>query len=144
VGRSLFTGDINGDGMCDAVVTNATEPVALLINDSVGSNHRIAFRLVDSNQCRDAVGSIVELQLGDEPNVTTRKLYQLAGHGYLCSNQSLLWAGTGSATNVRRVRVVWPDGTEQMIGELETDAVYLLVRGEPAHLLKRFDDPVAN
>ncbi len=138
VGRSLFTGDINGDGMADAVVTHATEPVAVLVNDSERTNHRIAFRLIDREQCRDAVGAIVEFELGDEARPMTRRLYQLAGHGYLCSNQQLLWAGTGSADEVRQVKVTWPDGNQQMIGTLQTDATYLVVRDQSPYPLTRY------
>ncbi len=143
VGRSLFTGDVNGDGRCDAVVTHATEPVALLINDSEQSNHVIGFRLIDREQCRDAIGAIVEFEFGDESRPMTRRLFQLAGHGYLCSNQPLLWAGTGSFSKVRRVRVTWPDGTAQLIGDLETDATYLLVRDEPPYIDRRYADRAA-
>ncbi len=70
------------------------------------------FRLVDREQCRDAIGAIVELEYGGRfPTNDTQRLFQLAGHGYLCGNEPLLWAGTGSSSAVRRMRVTWPDGT---------------------------------
>lgn len=141
VGRGLFTGDINDDGRCDVVVTHATEPVALLLNDSDRSNHRFSLRLIDPVECRDAVGAIVEFELGETASPTRRVLHQLGGHGYLCSNQPTLWAGTGSTTRIRNVQVTWPDGTKQPVGDIDTDAGYLLVRGESPHLLKRFDQP---
>ena len=131
-------GDVNSDGRCDAVVTHATEPVAVLINDSDTSNHVICFRLIDRREARDAVGAVVEFELGDESNATRRRLFQLAGHGYLCSNQPLLWAGTGSSSKVRSVNVTWPDGTRQSIGDLEADAAYLLVRDDPPYVERSY------
>lgn len=140
VGRGLFSGDLNNDGLCDAVITHVTEPVALLLNDSEPSNHRITFRLVDSKQNRDAVGAIVEFEFGDEASPRKHKLYQLAGHGYLSSNESLLWGGTGSHTKVRNARITWPDGEHQVIGDLESDVMYLLVREQSPYVLHRYNE----
>jgi tetratricopeptide (TPR) repeat protein len=138
VGRALFTGDINADGMCDVVVTHMTEPAAVLINDSEQANHRITFRLVDRVACRDAAGATVDFKVDGAAQTETRRLFQLAGHGYLSSNQPLLWAGTGSATRVRDVAITWPDGTQQPIGDLESNASYLIVRNESTFLLQRY------
>lgn len=138
VGRALFAGDVDNDGRCDAVVTHATEPVAILLNDSDRSNHRVVIRLVDRDRSRDAVGAVVEFELGDPANPTRRRLFQLAGDGYLCTNQQTLWAGMGSNSIARNCEVVWPDGTRQSVGDLTADASYLLIRDEPPFLLNRF------
>ncbi len=138
VGRALFTCDANQDGRTDVVVTHATEPVALLVNRSDPQYNKIAFRLVGTRQTRDAVGAVVQFGVQDGSTTQCRFLYRLSGHGYLCSNQPELYAGTGSAHVVHDVQVSWPDGELQEIGDLDTDAEYLIVRGETPFLLHKY------
>jgi hypothetical protein len=140
VGRCLFTCDVNSDGRSDVVVTHATEPVALLVNRSDPSHHRIGIRLVDSHSTRDAVGAIVEFVLGEGPASSRRRLYRIAGDGYMCSNHQELYAGTGSEERVRDVRITWPDGYQEALGDLAADAEYVFVRAEPPHMLHRYEE----
>ncbi len=130
VGRALFTCDVNSDGRTDLVVTHATEPVALLVNHSQSEHHQIAFRLVDTRMTRDAVGAIVQFELGTAPETSQRQLFRLAGDGYLCSNRPELSAGIGPSKFVRNVQVTWPDGEVQKLGDLEADTEYIIVRNE--------------
>lgn len=139
IGRALFSCDINHDGRTDAVVTHSTEPVALLVNRSDPTYHRIGFRLVGTGQTRDPVGAVVQFQVQPEGAAAySRTLYRLGGDGYLCSNQSELRSGTGTSTIVRDVVVSWPDGGQQQLGDLESDAEYLIVQGESPYRLRDY------
>mgnify|MGYP001555947860 CR=1 FL=1 len=140
VGRVLFTCDANQDGRMDVVVTHATEPVALLVNHSDPQYHRIAFRLVGTRQARDAVGATLQFEIRVGSKKQPRHLFRLSGHGYLCSNQAELVCGTGSASVVHDVRVTWPDGESQRLGDLDADAEYLIVRGETPFQLRRYGE----
>ncbi|MCC9604135.1 FG-GAP-like repeat-containing protein [Stieleria sp. JC731] len=139
VGRSMMTLDANRDGLTDCVITHATEPVALLINQTDRSNRQIGFQLVDTAGTRDAVGAIVRfdvpLDSGDGVATQRRTLHRLAGHGYLCSNQSQMVAGVGQTTEVENVVVTWPDGVQQQFGRLQSGAEYLIVRDHAAAVL---------
>jgi hypothetical protein len=137
IGRALFTCDVDSDGRSDLVLTHLTEPVALLVNRSVSRHHQIVFSLVDSEQTRDAVGAVVDFEIRTNGETRRRRLFRLSGHGYLCSNRPELCAGTGPATIVHNVRVTWPDGHTQHVGDLETAAEYLIVRGEESAFLLR-------
>lgn len=138
VGRVLFPCDADQDGRTDVVVTHATEPVALLMNKSDTQYRRIAFRLADTRQSRDAVGAIVSFEIRAGPHTQRRFLYRLSGDGYLCSNRPELFAGTGPATVAHDVQVTWPDGEVQAIGDLDTNREYLIVRGRAPFRLREY------
>lgn len=139
VGRALFSCDVNRDGRSDVVVTHATEPAALLVNHSDRKHHRIAFRLVGTQQTRDAIGAVLQFSLKPAgERMRRRSLYRLSGDGYLCSNQPELRAGTGAETVVYDVLVSWPDGEQQELGDLQADAEYLIVQGEPPFQLQTY------
>lgn len=138
VGRAMFTLDANQDGNTDVVVTHATEPVALLLSRCESNNHRVAFRLVDTRQARDGVGAVIRFELDGSEEDGSRALFRLAGSGYLCSNQPELVAGTGQAKKIRNVRVTWPDGSEQTLGNLQSDKKYLIVRGQRPFALDHY------
>ena len=100
---------------------------------------RIVFRLVDAQGPRDAIGAIVQFSVGEQ-ETHVRTLQRLAGHGYLCSNQGELVAGTGTRPTVQNVRVIWPDGEEQSLGELACDREYVIVRGQAAEQIRLYDE----
>ena len=135
VGRALFTCDANSDGLLDIAVTHSTEPVALLINTSVGEYHRVGFRVVDTAGPRDAVGAIVTFRTEEDPR--RRVEQRLAGDGYMCANQPQMYAGIGNSGVLQDVTVHWPDGQEEVLGDLPSDALYLLVRGQPPFTLRQ-------
>ena len=134
IGRALFTCDLNSDGRSDLVTTHLREPVALLVNRTNSKHHQINFRLVATEGTRDAIGAIVEFETGDKKVSRHRRLFRLAGHGYMCTNRPELCAGVGSAEIVREVRVTWPNGEIQQFGDLESDAEYLLIQGQQSFL----------
>jgi tetratricopeptide (TPR) repeat protein len=131
VGRAMWRGDLDQDGRADAVVTHATEPVALLMNRSASNHHRIGFRLIATDGPRDAIGAIVRFEVqskADRPAIH-RTLFRLAGDGYMSTNEDVLRAGTGQAAEVNRVVVTWPSGQQQSYGDLPCGLDYALVQG---------------
>ena len=137
VGRSLFLIDASGDGRSDVVVTHMTEPVCLLINQTQTNNRSVRFELVGRQCHRDAVGTLVTFEVSskktDLKSPLRRTLQRLAGTGFCCSSDPILRAGTGSATKIQNVQIDWPSGLTQTIDQLETDAHYLIVEGEPPY-----------
>jgi tetratricopeptide (TPR) repeat protein len=131
VGRAMWRGDFDRDGRTDAVVTHATEPVAVLMNRSPSDHHRIGFRLVATDGPRDAVGSTVRFEsqtrTGRPP--IQRTLFRLAGDGYMTTNEDVLRAGTGKADEVKNVIVTWPSGQQQSYGDLPCGRDHILVQG---------------
>ena len=131
VGRALWTADINRDGRTDAVVTHQTEPVAVLVNRTESPNHFLEIRLVGTSCARDAIGTIVELSVGEQRFVAALT----AGDGYECSGERVLRFGLGSTNLPADIKVHWPDGTKDEFFGLTCDTHWLLVQaGEPFEL----------
>lgn len=127
VGRALWTTDVDRDGRCDVLITHTYEQLRLLINQTETKNSWLAVQLVGTASSRDSVGAILRFRCDGRE----RTLWQLAGDGYMCSNEHLLRAGLGEASQVEDVEVVWPDGTVQNVGTLAVNKEYVIVQGSP-------------
>lgn len=109
-GRGLASVDWDRDGDLDLWVTNRTGPsVRYLRNDSPSGNPGIAFLLQGTTANRDAIGSRVELYLGQD--ATTRRIKTLrAGQGHLSQSSPWVHFGLGTDGPARHVIVKWPGG----------------------------------
>ncbi|HSJ71858.1 MAG TPA: CRTAC1 family protein [Acidimicrobiia bacterium] len=110
--RGAALADFNLDGMLDLVVVNRGAPVRIWRNVGAGDagspgalGHWIAIDLDQPAPNRDAIGSWVEVRVGDR--VQRREVTIGGGHG----GGQLGWMsfGLGSATRAD-IRVTWPDG----------------------------------
>lgn len=122
VSRGLIAADIDGDGDLDALVTNSNSSVQLYRNDVANSRHWVAFRALDPSTKRDALGAVVEVDLGSRrvrrPVVHTR--------GYLSSQDATVHFGLGNIAVIDGVRVHWHDGTVEDFGSLASNQVHTL------------------
>lgn len=127
LGRSLARLDWNRDGKPDFVAGTLESPTQLVENRTDTNHHWISLRLIGVNAARDAVGTQVTIETDGR-----RQTQQLtAGDGYQSSNEKRLFFGVGSAKRIDRLKVRWPGGEEQNIGELETGRHYSLREGHP-------------
>jgi len=129
--RGLAIGDLDGDGLLDAVINNVDSGPAVLKNVSKQSHHWIAFRLVgdtSKKSPKDATGAVVYLISG--------KLRQrgdlFSGAGYASQNDSRIHFGLGEATKADRIEVRWPSGTMESFQVEGCDKVFTLVEGKGA------------
>ena len=124
--RALLTGDFDGDGDTDILVTqNGGKPV-LLRND--GGNKRTSLRLAFQglNDNRSAIGTKVEVFAG----ALRQKWEVSSSSGYLGQNAPEIVVGMDSAREADIVRVLWPSGVPQ-------DEVQLAAASR--HLVKEID-----
>jgi hypothetical protein len=126
VGRSLAILDFDRDGLTDVVMTNVEEPSALLLNRTVTSSHWLQLELVGIASDRDAVGAEVILR---GPR-RTQHAWNVAGDGYLCSNEGVVSFGLGNDDSVFHLTVVWPDGTEQDFADVAVDQRVIVIQGQ--------------
>ena len=121
-GRGAALVDLDGDGLLDLVEVKLDAPVRVWWNVGAGSGeapvpmgHWLDVRVRQPGANRDAIGSVVEVDVGglvDRQEVTI-------GGGHASGRLGPLHVGLGPAERAR-VRVTWPDGTRGPW--LDTDA----------------------
>lgn len=109
VGRGLAIGDINNDGLLDAVVTTNDGPVHILMNKTVNQNHWLTLELVGHMSNRDAIGSEVKLVTGSGPQFATVS----TASSYLSSSDKRVHFGLGAEIQAQSIEIKWPSGIVQ-------------------------------
>ncbi len=115
--RALLTGDYNGDGATDLLVTQNHAPAVLLRNQGGNRNHWLRLSLKGLHDNRSAIGTKVEVFAGGN-----RQKWEIAGsNGYLGQNSTDIIAGLGQAKQADVVRMLWPTGVLQDEVEIAAD-----------------------
>lgn len=144
-GRAVAWTDFDRDGWIDFVVANANAPAFQLYRNEIGAvagsagNRAIGIRLVGGNQDasptnawsnRDGIGARIEIDI--DGRTLVRELR--AGEGFASQNSSSLLIGIGESESAR-VRIHWPSGRSQSVGEVRA--------GTQVTLRERADQPAA-
>ena len=130
-GRSICAVDWDHDGDLDFWLANRTAPrLRLMRNELKGSRH-LAFLLEGKTCNRNAIGARVSVQLHDD---NERRLMRTvrAGSSFLSQSSRWLHFGVGQADRVAKVTVQWPDGSVDVLTDLQTGVNYHLVQGQAA------------
>ncbi len=107
--RALITGDYDGDGATDLLVTQNQGPAVLLHNQGGNKNHWLRLALKGLNDNKSGVGTKVEVFAGGN-----RQKFEIAGSsGYLGLNSPVINVGLGEAKEADVVRMLWPTGVLQ-------------------------------
>jgi hypothetical protein len=122
--RGAALADFNADGRLDLVVVNRNSPVEIWQNDGP-TGHWLQVVLRQDAVNRDAIGSWIELRLGDR---IVRREVTLGG-GHASGQAGWLHFGLGPQDKAD-MRVIWPDGTEGAWVSLVADDFYILAPGK--------------
>jgi hypothetical protein len=109
VGRGITYADIDGDGDLDVLITQNGRRPALLRNDQQTGHHWLRVKLKGLPPNTDAIGASLELTAGG----VTRYRKVMPSRGYMSQVELPVTFGLGTANKVDRLRIVWPDETEQ-------------------------------
>jgi len=125
LGRGLAVLDWNRDGRPDFCVSHLDTPVSLLTNETAEPGTFLALRLCGVQSCRDAVGTRLRLLVDGQP-----RFFELAGGAsYASSSERVILIGTGAATRVEEMRILWPSGEIQSFHNLETNQSLVAIEG---------------
>jgi hypothetical protein len=128
-GRGMAVGDLDGDGLPDAVINNMDIAPTLLRNVTRPSGRWIGIRLfgdVAKKSPRDATGAVVYLTAG---KLTLRNEI-ISGAGYSSQNDRTVHFGLGAATKIDKLEVKWPGGASETIAVPNLDRVITIVEGK--------------
>lgn len=128
LGRAIARLDWNRDGRPDFCVTHTHSPFALLANETPNAGHFIAVHLCGVESSRDAIGTQVTVQAGEQ--VWSQQL--VAGDGFTASNQRQLIFGLGDATKIDEVKIQWPAGDDQTFDSVAVDSAMIFIEGQAA------------
>src|SRR5689334_17357201 len=127
--RGLAIGDLDGDGLLDAVFNNMDSSPTLLRNVTKTAAHWLSLKLVGDpakKSPKDATGAVVY--------VTTGKLRQrqdvVSGAGYASQNDQRLHFGLGAASKADKVEIHWPGGAVETVTVAGCDRVYTITEGK--------------
>jgi hypothetical protein len=104
--RAIVTGDYDGDGATDLLITQNHGPARLLRNEGGNKNHWLRLSLKGLADNKSAIGTKVEVFSGGN-----RQKFEIAGsNGYLGQNSTDIVVGLGDSKEADIVRMLWPTG----------------------------------
>jgi len=107
--RAIITGDYDGDGATDLLITQNHGPAVLLRNEGGNQNHWLRLSLKGLADNKSAIGTKVEVFSGGN-----RQKFEIYGsNGYLGQNSTDIVVGLGDAKEADIVRMLWPTGVLQ-------------------------------
>ena len=119
VGRGMAIGDLDNDGLVDAVVTTNDGPLFVLLNKTKTANHWLTLELVGHKSNRDAIGAEVKLVTAKGAQFAT----VTTASSYLSSSDKRVHFGLGPETEARSIEIRWPSGIVQKIGRAKGDQI---------------------
>ncbi len=126
-GRGLAIGDINNDGLVDAVITTNGGEAHLIENQTANTNHWLLLRLVGHKSNRDGIGAVVSVTTS---NGTQYATVTTAG-SYLSSSDKRVHFGLGQDSLVKLVEIRWPSGVIQRLEDVKADQVLTVEETRP-------------
>lgn len=123
--RGGAAGDVDGDGDMDLVIGRIDASPILLLNQGEGLGSSLWIDLVGAGANPGAVGARIEVQVGD------RSLSRTVGsqQGFLSSSAPAVHFGLGTASQVDRIKLTWPDGSQETFGPAAAGERLRLVQG---------------
>ena len=123
--RGAAFGDLNNDGLVDAVVTSLGALPCVLLNTTVNTNRGITLKLVQPKSNRDAIGSRAILTTDKRTAIQEVE----AGSSYLSQNDLRLHFGLAAGEIVRSLDIRWSDGSVERIAGVAMDTITTVQKG---------------
>jgi hypothetical protein len=125
VGRGAAYGDFDGDGDLDVAISVNNGPARLLRNDGDPSLNLVRIRTIGTTSNRDGIGARVQIKAGEQTQWQIVK----TGSSYLSQSELPLTFGLGPAALVDELRVEWPSGKVDAVGQTAPNQLVTIREG---------------
>jgi hypothetical protein len=127
--------DLDRDGDLDLVVNNINDPAFVYRNraSETTDNHYLQVKLKGNTPNAEGLGSKIELFYQGKYQFYEHSPYR----GYQSSVDPLIHVGLGTHIHIDSLRIIWLDGHEQMIKNIQTNQVLLLEQKNASKLIKK-------
>ncbi len=132
--RGVAFGDLNNDGLIDAVVTNVGELPTVLLNTTENSNHRVTLKLIQTNANRNAIGARATLKTNKRSMIQEVE----AGGSYLSQNDLRLHFGLGEGETIDSVEIRWSGGEIEKLSNIPADKMVTILQNKGVSDIKNF------
>jgi len=124
--RGAAFGDLNNDGLVDAVITNLGDKPLVLLNTSKNGNQKVSFKLLQNGKNKDAVGA--RLTLVTDKRTVFQEVQ--AGSSYISQNDFRLHFGLGSGEKIESVEIRWSDGKTEKVTAVQPNQMVTIRQGK--------------
>lgn len=125
--RGMAFGDINNDGLIDAVVTSVSDLPSVLLNTTRNRNRSLIVCLKQPEKNRDSIGARLTLRTSSS-RILMREVE--AGSSYLSQNDLRLHFGLGANEAIDHAEVRWSDGSKESVSGLVAGRIFTLLKGK--------------
>jgi hypothetical protein len=124
--RGAAFGDLFNTGQMNVVINNMNGTPNLLVNLAPAPNHVLSIQLQGKPPNAFALGARVSVYVKGH-----RMINEVRSGGSFCSQNDLrLLFGLGSATQVDKIEVRWPDGSEETMKDILADQRIVVRQGK--------------
>lgn len=120
--RGIAFGDLNNDGLIDAVVTSLGDVPAVLLNTTENENRSVMLKLIQAKNNRDAIGSRATLKTNKRTMIHEVE----AGSSYLSQNDLRLHFGLANDERIETLEIRWSDGEVEKISGVIPEKILII------------------